>query len=64
MNNPGCPTNHPLCSTLVFLVGCILGNYFGSASGARHAIIVIGVATTVFHLTQVIQLRLSYKKSK
>jgi|NOAtaT_6_FD_contig_21_8639281_length_484_multi_3_in_0_out_0_1 hypothetical protein len=54
----------PLCSTFVFLCGSITGAYFGHTTGIKHDILVIGIATLVFHLTQITPIKLLYKKSK
>jgi len=64
MEHNNCTTYHPLCSTLIFLVGCVLGTYFGHSEGVVHDFVVIGVATLVFHLTQIAQPRLSFSKKK
>ena len=64
MSNNRCHTAHPLCSTLIFLLGCILGTYYAHTDGIKHDVIVIGVAAGVFYLTQTKDLRLSYKKIK
>lgn len=53
-----------LCSTFVFLCGSITGAYFGHSAGIKHDILVIGIATIVFHLAQVTPIKLLYKKIK
>lgn len=64
MDEKHCTSNNPLCSTFVFLAGCILGSYFGHTAGIKHDLVVVGTATLVFHLTQVTPLRLFRKKIK
>lgn len=54
----------PICSTFVFLCGSITGAYFGHTTGIKHDILVIGLATLVFHLTQITPIRLLRKKIK
>jgi hypothetical protein len=64
MENKTCHTYHPLCATLIFSLGCVLGTYFGHSAGIKHDIIVISVATLVFYVTQIAQPRLSLSKKK
>lgn len=64
MENNSCHTYHPLCATLIFLLGCVLGTYFGHAEGIKHDIVVIGAATVVFYMTQIAKPRVSYSKKK
>lgn len=56
MSNRECSTNHnPLCATLIFFTGCVLGTYTGHTAGVgHHDAIVVGISTVVFYLTQVV----------
>jgi hypothetical protein len=64
-NNRRCSSLYnPLCSTFVFLCGSITGAYFGHSTGIKHDILVIGIATLVFHVAQVTPIKLLYKKIK
>lgn len=54
MSTERCDTNHnPLCATLIFFAGCVLGTYTGHTPGiGYHDLIAVGVSTIVFYLTQ------------
>lgn len=56
MSTEGCNTSHnPLCATLIFFAGCVLGTYAGHTPGiGHHDVIAVGVSTTVFYITQVV----------
>lgn len=56
MDKKSCTNQHPLCATIVFFSGCTLGAYFQHTGGMTHDFVVIGTATLVFYLTQVINL--------
>jgi len=67
MSNRECSTNHnPLCATIIFFAGSVLGAYAGHTAGVgNHDFVVIGVSTVVFYLTQaVLPKRLHVSKIK
>ncbi len=54
---------NPLCLTMIFMFGVIVGAFMSHDSRNEfHDILVIGLATVAFHLTQVKKLGLFLKK--
>lgn len=58
-------SNHPLCTTLVFLMGGVLGvglTHLGT--NIKHDLVIIVASTIVFYLTQLKYPKLSFKQFK
>jgi hypothetical protein len=54
---------NPLCLTMIFMFGITIGAFVGHTSiDTFHDMVIIGLATIAFHLTQVKKLGLFLKK--